>query len=132
MFDLNWLTCLGVDIKSRICLTALGKIIDPTVRGHGMQTLCERHLKLTVDKTSAQSDWKQNPLPPKLLQHASMDVKVGMCLLEAMMPLAKQVSATSEVMSPMVLLLSKLAIRQCTVSMELTAHAEQLNMLATG
>ena len=65
-----------------------------------MQRLCERYLKLTVDKTSAQSDWKQNPLPPKLLQHAATDVKVGMCLLEAMMPLAEQVSATSKVLSP--------------------------------
>jgi ribonuclease D len=57
-------------------------------------------LKLTLDKTFTQADWKQNPLPPKLLQHAARDAKFGMCLLEAMMPLAKQVSATSKVLSP--------------------------------
>ena len=77
MFDLNRLKCLGVDIKSRICLTALGKIINPTVRGYGMQALCETFLKCTVDKTSAKLDWKQNPLPPKLLQYSATDVKLG-------------------------------------------------------
>jgi hypothetical protein len=33
MFDLNRLKCLGVDARSRICLAALGKIINPTVGG---------------------------------------------------------------------------------------------------
>jgi hypothetical protein len=100
MFDLNRLRCLGVDIKSRICLTALGKLIDPNARGYDMQSLCRRYLDCTVDKTSATSDWKEHPLPWKLLLYAATDVKVGMSLLEAMKPVAEAVSAEGEVLSP--------------------------------
>ena len=64
-----------------------------------MQALSELFLKCTVDKTSAKSDWKQNPLPLKLLQYAATDVKVGMCLLEVMKPLAEQVSGKSTALS---------------------------------
>jgi hypothetical protein len=100
MFDTNRLRCLGVDIKSSICLRALGKVIDPDVGGYDMQNLCKRYLNCTVDKTSARSDWTENPLPRKLVLYAATDVKVAMRLLEAMKPLGEEVSAESEVLSP--------------------------------
>jgi hypothetical protein len=100
MFNVNRLKCLGVDIKSRICLTALGKIIDPEIGKYDMKSLCRRYLDCTVDKISAESDWKEHPLPHKLLQYAATDVKVGMRLLDIMKPLGEEISAESAVLSP--------------------------------
>lgn len=42
---------------------------------YGLAALLDRHFKVKVDKSHQRADWAMRPLPPKMLDYASMDTR---------------------------------------------------------
>jgi ribonuclease D len=46
--------------------------------GVGLKALSSSYLKLGVNKTNQDSDWKQQPLPSDLLEYAALDTSLSL------------------------------------------------------
>jgi len=87
MFDLRFL-CYhwGVVAANIACTKIASKLLDPEeTKGHTLAALVQRHLGVTLDKGSRNSDWLTWGLSPDQLRYAGNDVRYLPDLLEILL-----------------------------------------------
>jgi len=65
---------MGVLVEFAACTKVASRIAEPDLQSHSLQTLLQRHLKVSLNKSEQVSDWTALQLTPTQIDYAASDV----------------------------------------------------------